>query len=530
MSVVSFVYGLAVGLVGFLVVNKILRYIKNVGRPPLPPGPKGLPLVGNLNDLPKPGAFEAQHWAKHKELYGPISSVTIMGQTIVIVSDLELAIGVLEKRAVKHSSRPKQIFAGEIIGWQNSLAFLQYNDRFRAYRKNISRIIGTKVAASQYDTLQEAEVGHFLLHVLENPDSLIRHIKREAGSVILKIAYGYNPEPFKDDYLIDKVGETMDDFGRAAVPGAFLVDMFPLLRHVPEWFPGTAWKQTGKRWGATLKTVADKPFAFVKHQLSQGKQNASLVSQFLGNGHLTSEEEFVTKWSALSLYTGGADTTVSSIACFFLAMTVFPRVQQKAQEEIDRVVGQDRLPTAADRPNLPYVDALVKELLRWQPVAPMGLPHTSSDDDVVEGYFIPKDAMILPNIWYFTRDPKLYEDPAEFRPERFLPTDGSEPPTDPHKFVFGFGRRVCPGRILADNALFINIAQSLAVFNISKRVEDGREVEPTIKMAPGIITHPEHFETSIKPRSYKHEQLIRSVEKTYPWEESDAKTLQEMRI
>lgn len=80
-------------------------------------------------------------------------------------------------------------------------------------------------------------------------------------------------------------------------------------------------------------------------------------------------------------------------------MTLYPEVQRKAQEEIDQVVGQDRLPNLSDRDNLPYVDALVKEALRWHPVAPMGLPHASSRDDMIEGYAIPKGAMLLPNIW-----------------------------------------------------------------------------------------------------------------------------------
>lgn len=80
-------------------------------------------------------------------------------------------------------------------------------------------------------------------------------------------------------------------------------------------------------------------------------------------------------------------------------MTVYPEVQRKAQEEIDRVVGQDRLPTMTDRENLPYIEAMVKEVLRWHPVAPMALPHTSIDSDVCEGYFIPKGSMLLANVW-----------------------------------------------------------------------------------------------------------------------------------
>jgi cytochrome P450 len=80
-------------------------------------------------------------------------------------------------------------------------------------------------------------------------------------------------------------------------------------------------------------------------------------------------------------------------------MTVSPEVQKRAQEEIDRVVGTDRLPTVADRENLPYVDAVVKEVLRWHPVAPMGLPHTSTEDDICNGYLIPKGAMLFANVW-----------------------------------------------------------------------------------------------------------------------------------
>lgn len=81
-------------------------------------------------------------------------------------------------------------------------------------------------------------------------------------------------------------------------------------------------------------------------------------------------------------------------------MMVFPEVQRKAQEEIDRVVGSDRLPGFEDREDLPYIDALVKEVLRWHPVAPMGLPHQTTADDIYEGHFIPKGAMLMPNIWF----------------------------------------------------------------------------------------------------------------------------------
>ena len=113
-----------------------------------------------------------------------------------------------------------------------------------------------------------------------------------------------------------------------------------------------------------------------------------------------------------------------------------------------------------------------------------------------------------------------------FKPERFLMRDGHKPEPDPLMFVFGFGRRVCPGEYLADNNLYLNIAQSLAVFDIKKSMENGSEVAPALKFEPGLISHPAPFKNIIKPRSPQHENMIRSTSDTYPWEESDAQILE----
>ncbi|KAF9871869.1 hypothetical protein CkaCkLH20_10501 [Colletotrichum karsti] len=405
------------------------------------------------------------------------ASVTVLGQTMVIVNDAKIAFELLEKRSAKYSSRPFQLFSGEMVGFGNMLGLVPYNDRFRRHRTNIAKTIGTRGPASQYQQLQEAESGHLLLRILDKPDGLFDHIQKLAGSVILKMTYGYNSEPFGSDYLVEAIAQVTHEFEKAVVPGAFMVDLFPWLRYLPEWFPGTGWKQTAKEWRAHLDAVIEKPFAFVKHQMAESKHDvdSSILGQLLSDEDQTAEDEFTAKWTALSLYTGGTDTTVSSVACFFLAMSVYPDVQRKAQAEIDEVIGRERLPTFSDRPNLPYVGAVVKEVLRWHPVAPMSLPHAASEDDTIEGYFIPKNALILTNIWHFTHDPDVYQSPEDFRPERFLSTEGRTPETDPQKFVFGFGRRICPGRILADDALFITVAQALSTLNIGKRVINALE-------------------------------------------------------
>jgi hypothetical protein len=112
-----------------------------------------------------------------------------------------------------------------------------------------------------------------------------------------------------------------------------------------------------------------------------------------------------------------------------------------------------------------------------------------------------------------------------FKPERFLGLDGREPEMDPHGIVFGFGRRICPGRILADNTVYLSVAQSLAVFNITKTVKNGKEADVKPEFQAGVISHPVPWNFDISPRTPAHEALIRSVEKEQPWEPSDAHDL-----
>ncbi|EJC98991.1 cytochrome P450 [Fomitiporia mediterranea MF3/22] len=513
----------------FLYIVKTLLIPK--ASAPLPPGPKPKPLIGNLLDLPPTGVQEWAYWGKHKELYGPTSSVTVFGKTLIIINDHRIAFELMEKRSAVYSSRPRMVFAGEMIGWENALSSLTYSsDRLRAYRKNIRSFLGTKQSLTRFGDLQDMEARRFLLRVLDEPAKLIQHIRTEAGAIILKIAHGYTIEPHGRDPLVDIADETMMQFSLATVPGVWLVDVLPLLKRVPEWMPGMGFKRTAARWKKTLTGFTEIPYAFVKQQMAAGVAAPSYISVSLEKGNRSPDEESIIKWSAASLYAAGSDTTVNSLACFFLAMTIYPEVQRKAQEEIDQVIGDVRLPNFEDRNNLPYINAIVKEVIRWHPVTPIGIPHMVSEDDTYEGYHIPKGSVIIPNIWEFTHDQTTYHDPMIFKPERFLSVDDREPEMDPHQLAFGFGRRICPGRELADASLYLTIAQSLSVFNISKVVENGKEVEPVVAFTPGIVSHPLEYRTSVKPRSAKAEALIRTVEEEHPFRSGDAKVLASIKV
>ena len=205
-------------------------------------------------------------------------------------------------------------------------------------------------------------------------------------------------------------------------------------------------------------------------------------------------------------------------------MLLHPANQQIAQEEIDRVVGSDRLPSFSDRPNLPYVEALWKEVLRWNTIGAMGLPHASTEDDTVvvktssgeETYTIPKGSMLMPGVWWFLRDPSRYKDPDTFEPKRFL---GEHPETDPATVTFGFGRRACPGRMLADATAWLTMAQTLAVFDIRKKRDAmGREVEVVADGLPGLAMHPYPFEDKMDVVVRKGRRpLLERLEKEETW-------------
>ncbi|KAG6378884.1 cytochrome P450 [Boletus reticuloceps] len=440
---------------------------------------------------------------------GDISHVEVLGQHIIILNNVNVAMEMLDKKSSSYSDRPVLPMGGELVGWKNTLVLLPYGDRFREYRKNFARVIGSRAAMDTYHPTEEIETHRFLQRVLAKPAELSQHVRHTAGAIILRISHGYKVKEHQDPF-IDLADRAVDQFSMSTATGAFMVDMIPSLTYVPDWFPGASFKTKANEWRVTLEEMVQKPYQFVKDQMAAGIAPESFVSNLLEGRTLSAEEEHIVRWSSASLYSGMLASlrgrrTVSAIYSLFLALTLFPDVQKKAQAEIDAVIGSDRLPNFTDRDSLPYVEALAKEVLRWNVVVPLAVPHRVAEDDVHDGYYIPKGTLVIPNIWFMLHDPRTYSEPNEFRPERFL---GKAPETDPRSICFGFGRRICPGLHLADASVWISVAMSLAAFDVSKIIENGVEVTPEIDPSSGTISHPKPFKCSIKPRSAKALELI----------------------
>ncbi|PBK94798.1 cytochrome P450 [Armillaria gallica] len=494
---------ISIAFVGFIFTWHLFRRTRR-SIAPSPPGPRGLPLIGNLLDMP----YEKEWltYAKWGEKYGDITWVSSLGQQIVVINSVQTAMALLDKNSLISSDRPFVAMGGELVGWKNSLGLMPYGARFRNCRRLAHQLFGSNATMKPFLPMVELETQRFLKRVSAKPEELSAHIRKTAGAVILQISHGYMIQE-ENDPFVNLAEETMNHFSLSTAPGRFLVNLIPFLRHIPEWFPGAGFKKTAREWASTLDNFVERPHQYVKREMSAGKARLSFTSSQLEGG-VSAEDESDIKWLAGSLYAGGADTTVSSVYAFFKAMLLYPEVQAKAQAELDAVIGDDKLPQFDDRERLPYVNALVLEVLRWHTVAPTGVPHCLTEDVIQSDYFIPKGTLIMANIWKMLHDPMVYNEPFKFNPDRFIHTKTKEPELDPYKVVFGFGRRICPGRVLADASVFMSCAMVLAVFDISKYSENGVVFELDTEHTAGTISHPTPFKCTIQARSRKALDLI----------------------
>ncbi|KAI5455767.1 cytochrome P450 [Mariannaea sp. PMI_226] len=500
---------------GILLILALLcyrRFLRKKEKLGLPPGPKRWPMVGNVTDLPPNEFPDFLHWQKYNEIYGPITSMSVLNQTFIITHDREATHDLLAKKSLRTSSRPLLEFSHNLCGYDNLLPLQPYDHKYRRRRKIIDREIGTQTKVTQFQDIQEVESRRLILRMLNRPEDSLVHTKTLATALMAKILYGYSVGPTGTDPLVLTVGHMLDNILAALMPMDWLVDAIPALKYLPDGFPGTAFKEKARQWHKTNQDMANMPYSFVQQQMEKNDYCPSYVSKLLAQKSKkpAQEDEDDVKWTAATLNAAGTVTIWSTLNSFILAMVMFPEVQCKAQEEIDRVTGAHRLPTFDDRKDMPYVNNLVTEVYRWFAVAPMGVPHKAEDDIPYNGYLIPKGAYILPAIWWFCHDPEVYRDPDSFDPDRYL-----EPRKEPDSrtVVFGFGRRLCPGRYLADSTVFICIAKILAGFTISKAVDErGVEIEVRVEPTPSVNSQPKKFSYEIRPRTTRYREIIGGVE------------------
>lgn len=475
-------------------------------RLPLPPGPPAKSwFSGNAADIPRVYVWlKFTEWARK---YGDIIHIRIRSNNIIVLSSYDAIVDLFEKRGSIYSHRPRRMMA-LMMGWGNVTTFSE-GERWKAYRRQ-ANLGFSKRAAVDYQDGQTKDVYAFLQRLLENPEDIAKELNMLTATIIMRITYGYQVTEANDPYITAS-DDAVASLTSSSVPGNYLVDTYPFLRHFPTWLPGMGFKVEAQKWNQLPLRMVEGPYQWALKQINDGKASPSFLSELLEQNEDGEEGEDLIKWAVGSMYNAGSHTTVSTLLNFILAMILYPQAARKAREEIDRVVGTDRLPVMSDRPNLPYLECVLLETFRWYPVAPLTLPHRVIQEDEYRGYRIPANSTVYPNIYAITRDERIFPDPEVFIPERF---DGIQPgpaPLDPRELVFGIGRRVCPGSSIAEATMYLVMANLIATMDITKaRDKNGKEIEPEVVRTGGLVSATKSFKCSIKPRSEQAARLINS--------------------
>ncbi|GJE98988.1 cytochrome P450 [Phanerochaete sordida] len=470
----------------------------------LPPGPKGLPLIGNIFDLPR--RFEwltYQEWSRQYD--SDIVHFEILGTHVVVLNSAAAASDLFEKRSKIYSDKPETTML-HLTGWNRNWGLIKYGDYWRLHRRVFHQYFrSTNVYA--YHSASKKAVRDMIFSLHRTPDKFSQHIRFMTGSNILRIVYAMDIKD-EDDPSLSLVEDAVDVISKIVIPGAYLVDSFPLLRHIPAWFPGSRFKRDAAKWKIIVDEMFMRPYRELKSSFESGALKPCVLTDMLADisrdtqGHDPAVLEDVVINTSGTTYAAAAETTGITLVTLVLAMLMHPEVQKTAQKEMESVLSEGRLPDLDDRESLPYVTALVKECTRWRPPIPLIIRKSLAHDEY-KGFHIPAGTIMIGNAWAVLHDPETYPDPDTFNPSRFLDDAGRLRKDVPDPWAtFGFGRRICPGRHFALDVLWLAAAGMLAAFSIEKPVDElGNVVEPTGEYLPGGISSPAPFKAAFKARS-----------------------------
>ncbi|KAF9002965.1 cytochrome P450 [Cyathus striatus] len=465
----------------------------------LPPGPPQYPFIGNLLALVK---AERPHllfrgWSKE---YGPIVRFNILGFKSIVINKLHIANELLEKRGAIYSDRPNMILENELLGWGAAMPTMRYGAQFRKHRR-LSQALLNPNAARSYATMHEELSRRLVKGLYEQPEKFRDHILIYATTTIFRLAYDLDITSGEHE-LVKLASGAIRKSAEAYQASGALVDVFPSLKwfytSYPDSFPFSGFKTAVSDLKEMVIKANGIPFEMAKEKIVYGSAQRCVVNDAIttcgGLENLSKEDEEDIRGLAGILYGAGQDTTMATLNTLILAMLHFPAAQRAAQAEIDRVIPKDRLADLDDRHNLPYMEKFLNELYRWASPLEISIPHAVIQDDVYDGYFIPKGTSVIASIYDMLNEcPR----PTEFLPERF----DKDVPADPRDVVFGFGRRRCPGLHVADNSVWTATIRLLSCFEFLPEIaKDGKEVLPPLDWGKEMTRHPEPFKCRIVPR------------------------------
>ncbi|CAG7918924.1 unnamed protein product [Penicillium olsonii] len=505
-------------LFSFCVIYKLLRAGSRAKY--LPPGPPTVPILGNLHQIPLTGFHKKiQAWAQE---YGNIFSLKFGSGTTIILLDRKAIHELLEKKSSIYSDRPKDhvisiIDCGGFSLWDTNI-------HSRSQRKVTFSCLSPAQVEGNLRQTQEAEVAVLLRDLATTPDALFKHVKRTTTSILDIVTWGFRAPTF-DSWWASGVCEVSDEFFAGITPGAYPpVDQFPFLKYLPDSL--SPWRTRAK----SLKAKVDSFWAEARRRLEErrakGNTRVSIADALL-DGIQPIDVPLTDRQlnDFLGFLTGtGSDTTSGSILTSIRYLAAHPLIQQKAQAEIDIACGAHRLPVWSDHENIPYVNCILKEGIRIQPIVPVIFPHRAREGNWYQNMLIPKDSLILIPAWTIQHSEGCgYEDPETYNPDRFLNHPklasayvGNANFMNRDHYAYGVGKRLCPGIHLAEHIQWQITAVLLWAFEIlpMKHSTTGEKVPLDLDAyEDGLIQHPLPYKVEFKPRSNVHmETILRAAE------------------
>jgi cytochrome P450 len=342
-------------------------------------------------------------------------------------------------------------------------AFMPYGPEWRLNR----RLHGSLLSAhhtNAYRHLQDIQSKR-LLHELLSTNDFSHCFHQYTSNVMFTLVYGKGRGKDDNDHRrLEQINEMAGFVLRGASFWTILMDLFPVLDRLPRIF----W-----RWRTEAARLHDRTMVVYRECCEE----ALAAECWNWSKEVTRKPDVMQLpwdnvcYSLGELYVAGIHTTKMVLELFVMVSILYPDVASKAQQELDSVVGADGLPSFHDSESLPYINAIICELLRWRPISPIAVPHAAIQDDEYMGYFIPRGATVIANQFGMNMDDALFNDPSKFRPERYVGNP------DLPVSAFGFGRRACPGHRLARSSLFIVISRLLWGFDIISADEEPLNVD-----------------------------------------------------
>ncbi|CAN4089052.1 unnamed protein product [Withania somnifera] len=440
-----------------------LRRSKSNNR--LAPGPFPLPFIGSLHLL---GDKPHISLAKLAKSHGPIMNLKFGQINTVVISSSVLAKEVMQKQDLAFSNR----FVADSLAACNhsdySVIFLPVNNsRWRTLRKIMNSHIfsGNKLDASKHLRSEKVEELIDYCHMSGQNHEAVdigRAAFRTSLNLLSNTIFSKDlTDPFSDSAkeFKDLVWNIMVEAGKPN-----MVDYFPLLQRID---PQGIRRRMTKHFTKVLQLMSGLIDERLKERSMGNHANVDVLDALLSISQDSPEEidRNHVEQMFLDLFAAGTDTTSSTLEWAMAELLKNPHTLEKAQEELDQLIGRGKLIDEADVAQLPYLRCIVKETLRLHPAVPFLIPRKVENDVELHGYTVPKDSQVLVNVWAIGRDSGLWENPLDFKPERFWGSEIDVRGRDFELIPFGAGRRICPGLPLAIRMVPVVLGSLLNAFN-----------------------------------------------------------------